>query len=95
MFEVLDLIKPDGPIVEVNMRGLYKNKSSETFPEKWIIKECVHRKIRLTVSSDAHKVEEVNMLLPYSYEILKECGCKELWAIDDKGQFPYNIFKKI
>ena len=91
VFETLDLIKPDGPIVEINMRGLYKNKYDKTFPEEWIIKECKKRKIRITISSDAHNPTEINLLFDNALAIIKECGYFEIWGIDNTKQFALKI----
>jgi len=81
----IEQLNYDGPIVEVNMRGLYKKKSPAAFPDLSIIKECRKRNIRMTISTDAHSPEELPLLFNDAVIILKEGGYKEVWALNHKN----------
>jgi histidinol-phosphatase (PHP family) len=76
--DTLQLIKETETIVEVNTRGIYKGRSDELFPGiKALIK--IHKlKIPITISSDAHRPEELSGFYPQTLEILKEIGFTEL-----------------
>jgi len=53
--KTLKTIQSTGCIVEVNTRGLYKNRSETLFPGKDILQKLYDMNIPVTVSSDAHK----------------------------------------
>ncbi len=70
------VIKENNSIVEVNSRGLYKKRSDELFPGIPILKALYRLKIPVTISSDAHKPEELNSFFYETTVILKEIGFK-------------------
>lgn len=82
--ETIEIIKEQGTIVEVNTRGLYKKRSEELFPGIDILKQILKHNIPITISSDAHKPEELSLLLNETALILKEIGFKSLSVFDGK-----------
>jgi len=72
--ETLDLAKESGAVVEVNTRGLYKKRSDTLFPGPAVLKKIQERNIPVTVSSDAHKPEELSYLAAEAKATLKELG---------------------
>jgi len=91
VMQTLDVIKPDGPIVELNVRGLYKKRINSSFPEIWIVKECKKRNIKMTVSSDAHMPSEISTLLAEGINILKYCGYDKIYYLTKLGIKETNI----
>lgn len=83
--ECLDLIQTKGVIVEVNTRGLYKKRSTSLFPGIELLKKIKERKIPITLSSDAHKPEELGLLLKETTDTLIQLGFKELMCFGEKG----------
>lgn len=83
--ESLDLIKSKDVIVEVNTRGLYKKRSNSLFPGVEILKKIKELKIPITLSSDAHKPEELDLLLKETADTLSQLGFKELMCFGKKG----------
>jgi histidinol-phosphatase (PHP family) len=83
--ECLDLIKSKDVIVEVNTRGLYKKRSSSLFPGIEILKKIKERKIPITLSSDAHKPEELGLLLKETTNTLIQLGFRELMCFGVDG----------
>lgn len=84
--ETITVIKEKGSIVEVNTRGLYKNRSDELFPSTLILKELHRLEIPVTISADAHKPEELHLLFHETATILKEIGFKTA-MIFNKGKW--------
>jgi len=80
--ETIGIIKEQNAIIEVNTRGLYKKRSDELFPSISILKELHRSKIPVTISADAHKPEELDLLFYETANILKEIGFKTIMIFD-------------
>ncbi len=72
--ETLEMIRDAGCVVEVNTRGVYKNRSATFFPGPAILKKINTMKIPVTISSDAHKPHEISLLFDDARKLLKELG---------------------
>jgi len=77
ILDLLDEIAKRDIIVEANTRGLYKKRADDLFPSKWILAEILKRDIPVMLSSDAHKPEEISLMMAESYETLLEIGFTE------------------
>jgi histidinol-phosphatase (PHP family) len=82
--ETLIIIKEKETIIEVNTRGLYKKRSDELFPGIDVLKQILQLNIPITVSSDAHKPEELPLLLNETNSILKKIGFRSLRVFNGK-----------
>jgi histidinol-phosphatase (PHP family) len=80
--DTLEVIKENNVIVEVNTRGIYKKRSESFFPGLSVLKQMHQLQIPLTISSDAHKPEEINLLLDEASQILKETGYREVYCYE-------------
>jgi histidinol-phosphatase (PHP family) len=80
--DTLEVIKKHDVIVEVNTRGIYKKRSESLFPGIPVLKQMHKLQVPLTISSDAHKPEEVDLLLNETAQILKETGYREIYCFD-------------
>jgi histidinol-phosphatase (PHP family) len=76
--ESLDLAKANDCIIEINTRGLYKKRCDTFFPGTEILKKIKSLNIPITISSDAHKPEDLNQYLAEALNTLKELGFKEI-----------------
>lgn len=74
--ESLDLISGCGAVVEVNTRGLYKKRSDSLFPGPEVLKKILKLNIPVTISSDAHKPEELSFLFEECRQQLLSLGFK-------------------
>ena len=83
--ELLTHIKEKGTIVEINTRGIYKNRFSGLFPDIWIIKYCVKNKIPLMLNSDAHSPEEITGYFRETSILLKYIGVNTLTIRDNSA----------
>lgn len=79
IMQCLERIAEKGIIIEVNTRGIYKKRSESTFPGEFVIQEANKKGIPLTLSSDAHHMEEIDALFPETLQMLKHLGVKELY----------------
>ncbi len=76
--ETLKLIKEKGSIIEVNTRGLYKKRSDSLFPGVSTLKKIKALNIPITISTDAHKPEELSLLIPETQSLVRELGFSQL-----------------
>ncbi|MCF8297338.1 MAG: histidinol-phosphatase [Saprospiraceae bacterium] len=83
--KTLDIIKNLNTIVEINTRGIYSGKCDSLFPSIEILKKCYQLKIPITISSDAHKPEEISAYFPETLKILKDIGFKDLKMFTANG----------
>jgi histidinol-phosphatase (PHP family) len=83
VMELLENIEREGVIIEVNTRGIYKQRSQDLYPGKWILKIIKEKGLPLSLSADAHKPEEINGYYPETLEILRSFGFKNLVYFND------------
>ena len=83
--ETLDLVVASGAVVEVNTRGLYKKRSDSLFPGPEVLKKILAMGIPVTISSDAHKPEELSFFLDEARLTLIKLGFKATWALTGEG----------
>lgn len=82
VLESLRTMKENNTICEINTRGLYKGRSNDYFPQTKWIKEMAKLQIPITISTDCHKSDEVDMLFSQCWNDIKELGHKEVWYFD-------------
>jgi len=83
VMELLENIERLGVIVEVNTRGIYKKRSNDLYPGKWILQIIKEKGLPVTLSADAHKPEEIDGYYPETLEILRNIGFKNLVYFND------------
>ena len=83
--ETLELIQDRDIIVEVNTRGIYKQRSDTTYPGLDILKQIKAMRIPVMVNSDAHKPHELDGELEYGFSLLKEAGIDEVVYFKGNG----------
>jgi len=75
---VLAKIAELGTIVEVNTRGLYRNKTKDYYPSDYVLTRCLELGISVTINSDCHKPQEVALGITEAREQLKSLGFKSV-----------------
>ena len=85
VMDLLDTIELSGSVIEVNTRGIYKKKSDDLYPGRWILKEIRKRGLPVTLSSDAHRPEEIDGYYAEALEILRNIGFNSMVYYGDKG----------
>lgn len=85
VMDTIDVIRQCGTITEVNTRGLYKKRSKDLYPGRWILKEIHRMNLPVTLSSDAHRPEEISGHYAEAISMLREIGFKSLWYYHPDG----------
>jgi histidinol-phosphatase (PHP family) len=83
--ETLELIHQSGLVVEVNTRGIYKGRCPDLYPGIDILRQIKQLGIPLTISSDAHRPEEIDGHYTQTIQMLNELGFRELWYCSSGG----------
>jgi len=83
--ECLHLALEKHCIVEVNTRGLYKKRCDDLFPGTRILREMAGMKIPVCISTDAHRPEEVGLMLGTGTEALLAAGYREALIFTENG----------
>ncbi len=83
--ETLELIRQQRAVVEVNTRGIYKQRSDSLFPGPELLKTIHSMNIPVTLASDAHKPEELSLCFTETKEVLKAIGFKSVWLLNSNG----------
>lgn len=81
----LKLVSEKNVIVEVNTRGIYKERCNSLFPGEDILHQMYMLDIPITLSSDAHHPLELNKYFEEAKYILKNTGFKNLMYFSDQG----------
>lgn len=82
----LEKLKETHTILEVNTRGIYKKKTVDTYPSKWILQLAYELGVPIMLNADAHHPDELNAVFEPTAKLLKEIGFKEL-SVLKKGEW--------
>ncbi|MBN1199813.1 MAG: histidinol-phosphatase [Bacteroidales bacterium] len=83
--ETLELIREKNAVVEVNTRGIYKQRSESLFPGPELLKIIHARNIPITLASDAHHPDELSLFFPETKQLLKDVGFRYTWLLTTEG----------
>ncbi len=87
VLRTLDVIAGTKAIIEVNTRGLYKKKTTEPYPGKWMLTEILKRKIPVMINSDSHHPKEISEEFETAAALLKDVGFETVKSfVDNKWQ---------
>lgn len=81
----LHKIKHAGIIVEINSGGKNRGFIDEHYPSDWIIERLVHLEIPVTVSTDAHSVDDIDRDFEDIIKHIKNIGVKNLYYLTGSG----------
>ena len=82
--EALHAIRSAGLVVEVNTSGLRRGLG-EPFPGPRVLHRCKALGIPVTISSDAHRPEDLLAGFEEAVAVLHEVGYREIVTLDDTG----------
>ena len=77
VLETLDLIKQHDLIVEINTRGLYKQRYNGFYPSEWLLPRMKELNVPVLISSDSHQYWELTYFFKEAEDALKAVGYKE------------------
>lgn len=72
--ELLQVIKKNNTIVEINTRGFYKYNQVDLYPSEWILEKMHWMGIPIMINSDAHHPSEIVAGIEYAAAKLKNIG---------------------
>ena len=84
--EVLNVIKDNNTIVELNTGGISRGYISEPYPSIDILKKIKNLNIPITISSDAHESKNLSFYFKETIDLLKKIGFSECKIFID-GEF--------
>jgi len=92
VFEMLDCAKEKDVIIEVNTRGIYKNRSVEVYPSHFALKRMRELNIRTMLSADTHLITELTTGFEQAAEVLLSVGYKEVTVLKNNHfiQVPFS-----
>lgn len=85
LMETIEEIAARNIIVEVNTRGLYKQRSDSLFPGVEILKQLCLKNIPVLISSDAHAPAELTALFDLAMISLEYSGFSSISYLTAKG----------
>lgn len=86
VLQVLDRIESSGMAVEINTSGLKRNVK-QVYPSQGIVKELIHRKIPITLGSDAHSPQAVGFKFKEIITKTKKWGLVKLCQFSKRERF--------
>ncbi|MBC8183914.1 histidinol-phosphatase HisJ [candidate division KSB1 bacterium] len=81
--EVLKVISKTSCIVEINTRGYYEGTTGEFYPSRWILEKCLKYNIPITISSDAHKADDIDNSFEKAASLLLKIGYKHVHIFNE------------
>ncbi len=87
----LKVITGSSSILEVNTGGIARGKIDSLYPSTWILEEAYQMRIPITLSSDAHKPEQITAKFKEAAVLLNSIGYKEIYILHKKTWAPHPI----
>lgn len=88
--KTVDVIHKSRSVVEVNTRGIYQKKSSETYPSPWILEMLHAKKIPVTISSDAHHPSDIINRFSETASLLSDIGFESITILHEGRWKPFS-----
>jgi len=85
------LISKKKLIVEINSRGIYRQRCAHFYPSDYILEQLAKANVSFVISSDAHKAEELPLYYEKAKVKLKSFGVDSLVALINKEWASYKI----
>jgi histidinol-phosphatase (PHP family) len=89
--KTLLVIKDNNAIIEINTRGLYKNKWHTSFPSPEILKMSNKLNIPIVISSDAHSITELSGAYNIASKIALDAGYKHQMMFENGKWIEINL----
>jgi histidinol-phosphatase (PHP family) len=85
----LKAVAKSSSILEVNTGGIARGKTDSLYPSTWILEETYNMRIPITLSSDAHKPEQITAKFKEAALLLNSIGYKEVYILHKKTWAPH------
>ncbi len=87
----LEAIARAGLLLEVNTRGIYKQKTPELYPGRWVLARARALQIPVTLNSDAHHPREITEQFAHAAGVLAEVGYTHLHSLLENRWQPFRF----
>jgi len=91
VLKTLKAVAKSSAILEVNTGGIARGKIDSLYPSNWILEEAYQMRIPITLSSDAHKPEQITAKFKEAAVLLNAIGYKEVYIPHKKTWAPHPI----
>ncbi len=85
VMQTVEELAAAGSIVEVNTGGISRGKVDSFYPSDWIIEVCHRRAVPITVSSDAHRPQDVDGSFEDARQTILSIGYSEISILTEEG----------
>ncbi|MEQ8689202.1 MAG: PHP domain-containing protein, partial [Imperialibacter sp.] len=79
--ETLEAVKEKNLMLEINTRGLYKKKASESYPSPWVFRYLKDMSIPIMMNSDSHHTQEMTGFFSETAEQLISAGLTQVMVL--------------
>jgi len=83
--KTVDIIAQAGCIVEVNTRGIYKNRCPEFYPSVPMLEALFQKHVPVTISTDAHHPSELALQWLEALQCLRDIGYRNIMVLCENG----------
>ncbi|MBV7389193.1 histidinol-phosphatase HisJ family protein [Enterococcus alishanensis] len=81
--QVIDVIQTYDGLVEVNTGAISRNWRSGPYPQDFLMKILLDRKVPIIITSDSHATDTLTCFFPETKQILADIGFKESYQLKD------------
>jgi histidinol-phosphatase (PHP family) len=85
-------IKKANMVVEINSAG-FRKPINEQYPSKQLLQLCFEYDIPITLSSDAHKIEDIDNSLEYVHQLARNIGYNKMVIFKNKEKIFLPLLK--
>ena len=86
--QTLETLAASPAILEVNTGGVARKRTDAFYPSTWILEHCYQMGIPVTLSSDAHRPDQISAEFTAAARVLREVGYEYLHIFDESGWHP-------
>ncbi|CAD5280900.1 MULTISPECIES: histidinol-phosphatase [unclassified Imperialibacter] len=81
IIETLEAVKEKGLMLEINTRGLYKKKTTTSYPSPWVFRYLKDMSIPIMINSDSHHTQEMTGFFIETAEQLISAGLTQVMVL--------------
>lgn len=89
--QALDALIAAGKILEINTGAISRGYRTTPYPSRALLTEIRARGGKITISADAHRVEDVDFGFAEAEALALACGFREIWQFDGMEFVPEPI----
>ena len=78
----MDALIAGGKIFEINTGAISRGYRKTPYPSRFLLREIHKRGGRITISSDAHRAEDIVFGFAEAAALARECGFSQFWQFD-------------